>query len=89
MPTEEIIQFIKASLASGDDAANIRNELRSRGFANDDIDAAFVTAQAGEDDSVDVNNKPSLRLSRSEIFIILACILILGVAAGVAVAYFK
>ena len=83
MLAQELIDEVKASLASGSDPAAIKSDLRSRGIANDEIDAAFVAAQ-----SLDKPEDGGMSNSKKEVFIAIIVTIALGIA-GVALAYFS
>ncbi len=76
MIAQELIDYIKTNLASGMDDEALKAEFRSRGFANDEIDQAFITARSRE---VLTNESDSnVHISRKEIFIGIAALIILA-----------
>jgi hypothetical protein len=88
MVTQDLVDYIKSNLASGMDTEALKTELRGHGWANDDIDTAFVSATSGAQAEAVHAETPSSgwHIGKKEIFITIAGLLLLG-AAGAA-AYF-
>jgi SOS response regulatory protein OraA/RecX len=59
--TPEIIDYIKSSMAAGLDNEAIKTELRIKGLANDEIDAAFVSAAKSQVNETAVATAPGQR----------------------------
>lgn len=85
MLSKELVDEVKSSLANGSDPIAIKNDLRTRGFANDEIDSAFVEAQSANDP--EESGTTGWRMPRKEVFIAILAAIALGIA-GVAAAYF-
>lgn len=90
MVTQDLIDYIKSSLTSGTDPEALKNELRGHGWANDDLDSAFVTASssvATTTSTTTVAEAPSSwHITKKEVFIVIGVLLLLG--AGGAGAYY-
>jgi hypothetical protein len=87
MVTQDLVDYIKSNLASGMDTEALKTELRGHGWANDDIDTAFVSATSAQAEAVHAETPSSgWHIGKKEIFITIAGLLLLG-AAGAA-AYF-
>ncbi|MBX4205494.1 MAG: hypothetical protein KW788_04945 [Candidatus Doudnabacteria bacterium] len=89
MVTPDLIEYVKSSMASGTDAEAIKNELRSQGWANDDIDSALVSAGSGVPSPAHASIEAAgsgWHVTKKEIFIVVAGLLLLS-GAGAAAFY--
>jgi hypothetical protein len=85
MITQELIDTVKTGLAAGTDTEAVKSELRNKGYANDEIDQAFINAKKEMSENSDQGI--AWHLTRKEVYIGLATLLIL--ASAILIFYFS